>query len=254
MLDSHALATLGLRPTGLFEGFPYLVTPVVSAMYHVILLPDDLGPEDLIEIARRQARANRLPTCLVLKADSALYLAADGSEHSSASPPRGGVIVTSRLRPCRTFAETKTLAARRLALERFANEINPHGEWCMFGDLTKGGRQATLDEAALLAGRQPNGVPRGLACCTRCGGWRGRCLDPSPEFTGQVMEVHCRCANDNRCAACGARLHERKLNANYYDESDGQIWHVPAFSAFNHRCTSNDGHSSGSRSQKASGV
>jgi hypothetical protein len=43
MHDSHALATLGVRPTHFFEGFPYLVTRVVPAMYHVIVLPDDLA-------------------------------------------------------------------------------------------------------------------------------------------------------------------------------------------------------------------
>lgn len=124
----------------------------------------------------------------------------------------------------------------------------------MFGDLTKGGRQATLEETVLLGGTQPNGVLRGLARCARCAEWQGRCLDPSPRFAGQVMEVHCPCANDNHCAACNALLNERKLNANYYDESDGQIWHVPAFSAFNHLCSSDGGQSPGPRSQKASGV
>ncbi len=42
MRDSHALATLGFRPTTLFECFPYLVTRVVPTMYHIIVLPDDL--------------------------------------------------------------------------------------------------------------------------------------------------------------------------------------------------------------------
>jgi hypothetical protein len=50
------------------------------------------------------------------------------------------------------------------------------------------------------------------------------------------MTVHCRCQNDNRCAACGGFLYERKLNANYYNPSDGQIWHVPGFCRFRHQC------------------
>jgi hypothetical protein len=50
------------------------------------------------------------------------------------------------------------------------------------------------------------------------------------------MDVHCRCANDNRCAACGDLLHESKLNANTYNEVDGQIWHTPGFSGFGHVC------------------
>jgi hypothetical protein len=72
--------------------------------------------------------------------------------------------------------------------------------------------------------------------CPQCGEWRGFCLDPSPQFAGYVMEVHCRCANDNRCAACGDLLHARKLNANAYNEADGHIWHTPGFSAFGHVC------------------
>ena len=31
-------------------------------------------------------------------------------------------------------------------------------------------------------------------------------------------------------------LHERRLNANYYNPRDHSIWHVPGFSAFEHRC------------------
>lgn len=203
-------------------------------MYHVIVLPDDLRPEDLVEVARHQTCANRLPTCLVLNTDSALYIAPDSRE-SRGTPLRGGVIVADRLRPCRTFPETQTLIARRLALERHIEEVTPH-TGCMFGDLTKGGRPATLGETVMFAGMQPNSVPRGLVRCGRCGEWQGRCLDPSPQFVRHVMDVHCRCANDNRCAACGELLHERKLNANEYNEADGQIWYVPGFSAFNHRC------------------
>jgi hypothetical protein len=248
MQDSHALASLGFRPTTLFEGFPYLVTRVVQTMYHVIVLPDDIDVP-LVEVARLQARANALPTCLVCAADSAVYIGADRCEHQG-EPPRGGVIVTGRLRPCRVFTETASLVSRRSALDRFIDQVTPRKEY-MFGDLTKGGQPATLEETVMLAGTQANGVPRGLARCPQCGEWRGRCLDPSPQFAGQVMEVHCRCANNNRCAACGGLLHTRKLNANQYREADGQIWHTPGFSAFGHRCVRNE--SGTSRPDSAAG-
>lgn len=234
MRDSHALAALGFLPTSLFEGFPYLVTRVVPAMYHIIVVPDDLGDADLVDLTRRQARANALPTRLVRAADSALYVAPDGPEYL-AEPPRGGVIIADRLRPYRPFPETQTLVARRSALARHIEAVTPRASY-MLGDVTKGGRPATLEETVLLAGRQPNGVPRGLIRCARCGEWRGRCLDPTPRFAGQVMDVHCRCANDNRCAACSGLLHERKLNANVYNEVDGQVWHTPGFSGFGHTC------------------
>jgi hypothetical protein len=106
----------------------------------------------------------------------------------------------------------------------------------LLGDLTKGGREATVDEVGRLAGAGPEGRPRGLERCPACGEWRGRCLDPSPTFLGKVMTLHCRCQNDNRCAACAGFLYARKLNANYFNPGDGQIWHVPGFSGFRHRC------------------
>jgi hypothetical protein len=236
MQDSHALATLGIRPTTRFDGFPYLVTRVVPTMYHIILLPAGVDAAHLLELARRQARINALPTCLVCAADAATYIAADGTEFG-AEPPCGGVIITGRLRPCRTFPETESLVARRLALARFIEQVTPRTGY-MFGDLTKGGRPATIEETVMLAGTQANGVPRGLARCGDCGEWRGRCLDPSPQFVGQVMEVHCRCTNNNRCAACGGLLYERRLNANYFDTDDDSIRHVSGFSGLSHRCVS----------------
>ena len=66
------------------------------------------------------------------------------------------------------------------------------------------------------------------------------------------MTVHCGCQNDNRCAACGGFLYARKLNANYYDTRDGQIWHAPGFSGFRHGCrdalgNADDAHERGNR-------
>jgi hypothetical protein len=166
--------------------------------------------------------------------DSALHVAPDGREYLAA-PPRGGVIITDRLRPCRLFTETPTLVARRLALGRHIGAVTPRVGY-MFGDLTKGGEPATLEETVVLAGRQRNGVPRGLVPCARCGQWRGRCLDPNPELARLVVEVHCRCGNHNRCAACAGLLHETRLNANVYNETDGQVWHTPGFAGFSHAC------------------
>jgi len=232
--DSHAMITLGLWPTRLFDGFPYLVTRVVPAMYHIIVLPDELDETELLGIARQQAGLNVLETCLVLSADAAIYIATSGQEYRGKAP-RGGEIIVDRLRPCRAFTQTAKLCARRLALARFIEQGPPRTGY-MFGDLTKGGRTATFEETIMLAGTHANGVPRGLARCTNCGDWRGRCLDPSPDFAGQLMQVHCRCANDNRCGACEELLHTRKLNANQYNETDGHIWPTPGFSGLSHAC------------------
>ncbi len=111
----------------------------------------------------------------------------------------------------------------------------PQGD-SLVGDLTKGGRPATDEERLRLAGLNSDGVPQGLTQCPVCAEWRGECLDPSAAFAGQVMQVHCRCANWNRCARCGNHLYARRLNANYYDVADGRIWHVPGFCGVTHRC------------------
>jgi len=214
-----------------FDGFPYLIVRMAPAMYHITLLPEDASEDTLVSIARAQRRANLLDACLVLGPERALYLNPVGREWWSASPPRGGALMTGQLRPPTTWADTPHLRARRGRLN-----VRLARDGCSFGDLTKGGHAASADELARLAGAGPDGVPRGLERCPACGEWRGTCLDPSPRFAGQVMTVHCRCANDNRCAACGGLLYGRKLNANYYNVRDRQIWHVPGFSGLHHRC------------------
>jgi hypothetical protein len=230
--DSHALVAPHLWPTRLFDSFPYLVTRVVPAMYHHIVLPDELDQPDLIDIARSQARANVLETCLALSADSAIFIAADGHEYKGKAP-RGGLVLVDRLRPCRSFAETKSLRSRRSALERFIQQGPPRKGY-MLGDLTCGSRPATLEETVTLAGAQENGIPRGLVRCNDCGEWRGRCL--YVRVADHMIDVHCRCANDNRCAACGKLLHTRKLNANEFNEADRRIWHTPGFCGLSHVC------------------
>jgi hypothetical protein len=219
----------------LFEGFPYLVTRVVPAMYHVMLLPAAASELELVLLARTQWRANRLETCLVTGVDRAWFIGADGRDELAQTPPRGGTLVTGHLRPSGGWPDTAEFQARRHGLESLVEAHRRKGGYFL-GDLTKGGRHATADEVGRLAGPGPEGRPRGLERCPTCGEWRGRCLDPSPTFVCKVMTVHCGCQNDNRCAACGGFLYERKLNANYYNARDGQIWHVPGFCGFRHRC------------------
>jgi len=225
--------TLG-SPLPLFDGFPYFIVRVVKVLRHVTLLPADSSRARLEDLAHRQWEANRLDTCLVVSEDLALYLCADGRMTPTSQLPRGGVLVTGRLRPPDELPIPREVARRSRALARFIERTRPR-EGYLMGDLTKGGRAATLDELVRLEGRQPGGVPRGLLRCPACQGWTGECLDPSPQFRGQVMRVHCRCENNNRCARCRDPL-AWKLNANYYDEADGQIWYVPGFVALSHRC------------------
>ena len=167
--------------------------------------------------------------------DRAWFFSANGCDELAQTPPRGGTLITGHLQPARLWSDTAELQARQRHLDTLVEEHRRKGGYIL-GDLTKGGREATADDVGRLAGAEPEGQPRGLERCPTCCEWRGRCLDPSPHFICKVMTVNCRCQNDNRCAACGGFLYERKLNANYFRPSDGQIWHVPGFCGFRHRC------------------
>jgi hypothetical protein len=231
----HSLPAAPGADLALFDGFPYLVTRVVPALYHFILLRGDASERDLVGLARAQLRANRLDLCLVIGPDSALYIAASGQERADTMPPMGGVPIAGRLRPPIAWPSTPELRDRQQQLQHFVEARAPK-TGCMLGDLTKGGRDATADEVARLAGVGSGNMPRGIERCPTCGDWRGECLDTSPTFFCKLVTVHCHCDNHNRCAACGEHLYERRLNANYYNPADGQIWHVPGFSGFAHRC------------------
>ena len=224
----------------------------MPAVYHLILLPAAASELELVLLARTQWRANRLETCLVTGADRAWFISTDGRDALAKPPPRVGTVVTGLLKAARLWADTAERQARQCRLDALVEAHRRKGGYIL-GDPTKGGREATADEVGRLAGAGPEGWPRGLERCPACGEWRGRCLDPSPTFVGNVMTVHCSCQNDNRCAACGGFLYARKLNANYYNAADGHIWHVPGFCGFRHRCPDptgdhNDAHARGNAS------
>ena len=193
-----------LPPVCRFQGFPYLVTRVIPALYHIILMPTHLSDSERLTIARKQVLANRLDACLVFANDRAVYFDTDGRSSDTRTPPAGGVIVAGQLLPVVDFAESDELRARREGLDEFAAASRARGG-AMMGDLTKGGRLATEEESRRLAGVEADGRPVGLERCPQCQAYRGRCLDPSENFRGQVMTVHCRCDNHNRCARCGDR-------------------------------------------------
>ena len=220
-----------------FDGFPYLVTRLVPALYHLMLLPGDATRDTLVSLAERQVRANRLDTCLALDDRHAIFFWPDGGVQPSDSVPRGGTVLANRLAPAVELLDTRELRRRRRLLETFVNLQGKPGGY-MFGDLTKGGRTATPEELQEFAGTNDAGIPRGLDECATCQDWRGVCLDPSEKFAGMLMTVHCLCANHNRCGRCGAALYERRLHGNYYDPVDNAIWHVPGFCGLKHQCGS----------------
>jgi hypothetical protein len=222
-----------------FPGFPYIISRIAPSLYHINLLPLDARYSfyRLRDIVRRQVDANCLRACFVLDEDKCLYLEPDGRERPSADIPRGGHIEYGKLVLCEPIPETEDLVHREEMLKLYAA---PHGSaggtMILMGDVTKGGRHPTEEEIRMLRGRQEHGVPVGLERCPRCGEWRGECFDTLDCNADLIVKVRCVCEYDTRCAGCGRPFHERRIDSNYYCETDGKIWHIPGFAALSHRC------------------
>lgn len=213
--------------------YPYLITRIVPTMYHIMVLPRGEQTE-LAEIARTQVSFNKLESFLVLGPKEAFYFTPDGAEKRSPVVPVGGILIHDRLRLYKDFPDDRELSARKNLLKKHIESLKQGGY--LLGDLTKGGRKPTPREAEDLRGVQGNGVPKGLVRCKRCGEWHGTCIDSIQDIGDSIVQVYCLCQNDNQCAYCGDPLYERKLNANFYDTSDGRVWHVPGFSGLGHIC------------------
>lgn len=221
----------------LFEGFPYLIVHAALGINHIILLPRGLRDHSIQWIAHQQRNANRLPVSLVLSADRRIVYLPDGAHVLAFERLFPGFPVSGAIEACVRFRKGEELAARARALEEFIAEHPIAG--FRFGNPWKGGRDATLEEAQWLFGRDDDGVPRGLECCPACGDWKGECLDPS--FQEQwgvdiVVPVSCGCENWNRCARCHQTLESYRLNSNFYNPEDGRIWFVAGFCGLSHRC------------------
>lgn len=215
-----------------FDGFPYLNTRLLPALYHITLLPVNASESTLLMFARVQAAANRLDTCLVLDPARATYFWADGRITSSASTPRGGTVLANRLVLPVDLLETNELRHRQACLDHLVAEGRRRGTYV---NALRIGRAASDEEAARLGGKNVDGSPAGLTRCGQCLEWRGECLQGA-ETSAAIVPVHCRCENHNRCARCAAPLYERRLNASFYDPLSGETKYVPGFCGLGHAC------------------
>jgi len=222
--------------------FPYFIIRLAPTLYHITILPKLENEEDLLNFVIEQHALNDLETCLVLEEKLAIYLKKDKTADISEYRPSGGVLLIGQL-----FIPIDLLKCidddpsywERCNIVKEYIKSHPNNGY-MFGDLTKGGRDATKMELEEL--EQPNKkypkVPNGLTLCDRCFEFKGICLDPSENFKNQIMIVYCKCDNQNRCAKCKNLLYNHKLFANYYNKEDGQIWHVPGFCGItSHKCS-----------------
>src|SRR3990172_6929494 len=98
-----------------FDGYPYLVTRIGrSALRHMAVLPADWPRGRLLELARRQAEANRLETCLCLGPTDAVSFTPDGETGQAVIAPTG-IPVAERLALVEPVPPTEKVATRRLA-------------------------------------------------------------------------------------------------------------------------------------------
>src|SRR5262249_53246375 len=134
----------------LFDGFPYIWTRLVAAFYHIILLPGSYPILDLTEITRKQAQANNLPTCLVLDPAECVYFYPGGQSQESVSDrvPRGGSVITGKLKTSCLLPRSQDLKLRARRLEEFQRQ-RKSGRYIL-GDRTEGGRKATEAELQTL--------------------------------------------------------------------------------------------------------
>lgn len=230
--------------------FPYLRTRLQPCLYNVIPLPQTAeeleavpfgayrsesiqnGLPFLKVLARFQAHWNRLPTWLMLAPRRCIKFTPDGNEIFSGQIQRDGFEVANHLAPWAPLEKTGWWSQRTESLIFSSHPEKP----VLLINLHKGGRAATPDERERFSGRSRDGIPPGLEQCRFCSEWKGQCLDPNPKSNGLLVSVSCQCTNDSRCARCFLPLYRRKLNANYYNESDGQVWHVPGSICERHRC------------------
>jgi hypothetical protein len=223
-----------------FDGYPYLVTRIGhSALRHMAILPVAWPRERLIDLARRQAEANRLETCLCLGPSEAVYFTRDGRAVETDFVPIG-VPVVERLELAEPVPDTAEVAVRRLDLHALAERSNPGGY--LVGDGLEGGRPAAPADIERLTRQGADGVPIGLSRCPTCHWFGGDYLALNGEGNGdrtpRVIQVHCRCENHNRCARCGETLADRRLSAYSYDPADRQVRYAAAYTAFSHSCPS----------------
>lgn len=236
MIPSHRSDT---PPVGLslllpaFDGTPYLATRIEPELFHILLLPRGWPLYSQLNVAFRQAEANRLPTYFLITPDSCLWLRTDGGVLPARAEPRELAVAVGSLRPCEALPADSEMTERAARLREHAGRQGQRTIWC---DPARGGWAASEEEAAELAGETGEGMPRGLERCPECGEWRGQCLDPRGAGELLVLPVCCVCENDNECAGCGELLFERRLQCNWYDEEAGELLYVPGFHALDHAC------------------
>jgi hypothetical protein len=218
-----------------FQSFPYLSTRVFTALYNINLYPSELNEDELINLARQQVMANKLPACLVLGWSRGLWFDGAGFEIWQSFIPKGGAILDGRLKASQRFMNNEDFARRSRLLEEYSSS-SLNGGGYLVGNPENCVRAATIDDAE-LGELRGSIVPSSLTECEKCGDIKGECFYPESEcYSDKVWKLTCRCENDNLCGVCGEPLFHHKLDSCYFDSDDRAILHVPGYCGLSHEC------------------
>ncbi len=105
-----------------FDGFPYLVARLRSAVFLVQPVPAALPREELIVLARKQAEESGLSTCLAFGLSDGIYCEPDGSVEARDCIPRGGRQLFGELIPGPELPSDAEVEAREERLEAYLVE------------------------------------------------------------------------------------------------------------------------------------
>lgn len=218
-----------------FNSFPYLCTRVFPVLYNINLYPRGLSESDLIELARQQVHANKLPACLALGLNRGLWFDGTGYEAWQTFIPKGGAILDGKLKAPHGFTHDEDFAERSKLLDEYSNKTLSGGGY-LVGDPGNCVREATQEDAQ-IGELRGNIIPPSITVCEACGDLKGECLYPESKcYSTKVWKLTCRCENDNLCAACGEPLDNHKLDSCYFDKESGRILHVAGYCGLNHVC------------------
>lgn len=219
-----------------FQSFPYLSTRVFPALYNINLYPRGLSESNLIELARQQVSANKLPACMVLGWNRGLWFDGAGYETWRTFIPKGGAILDGKLKTPQDFSCDEDFSKRCQLLDKFSNKSLSGGGY-LVGDPENCVREAAQEDAQ-IGELHGNIIPRSITVCEKCGDLKGECFYPESEcYSDKIWKVTCRCDNDNLCAACGEPLFHHKLDSCFYDRESRGILHVAGYCVLSHVCS-----------------
>ncbi len=119
-----------------FGGTPYLATRIEPEFFHILLLPRGWPLYSQLNVAFRQAEANRLPTYFLLTPDRGLGLRTAGAVLPARAEPRELAVAVGKLEPCEALPDDPELEERRARLREHAGRQGHRTIWC---DPARGG-------------------------------------------------------------------------------------------------------------------